>query len=171
MTNTENAVTVFTGKSLDRIIQEGGSQSWKLDASRARKCEYLVCTQNAHNPEDYADGTEPHGSAFLVGRISQVSPATDGDAGRWKIEFSEYARISQLGVWTGDRNPVRYTTLDELGIDLGDATFEKVQPGTSVAAAPSSTEATSGLTIRQAKAGLAKTYDVDVDSIEIVIRG
>ncbi|MDZ7931341.1 MAG: hypothetical protein U5N21_15315 [Rhodococcus sp. (in: high G+C Gram-positive bacteria)] len=27
------------------------------------------------------------------------------------------------------------------------------------------------LTIRQAKAGLAKTYDVDVDAIEIVIRG
>lgn len=169
MSSTQNTVAVFTGKSLDRIIHEGGSQSWVLDATRARKCDYLVCTQNAHNPEDYADGTEPHGSAFLVGRISQVSPATDGDVGRWKIEFSEYARISQPGVWTGDRNPVRYTTLDDLGIDLNDANFEKVQTGGATAQSP--TEATSGLTIRQAKAGLAKTYDVDVDSIEIVIRG
>ncbi|MBY6709064.1 hypothetical protein HQ308_19930 [Rhodococcus sp. BP-241] len=168
MTNSENAVVVFTGKSFDSILNEGGSQSWKLDAGRAKKCEYLVCTQNAHNPEAYADGTEPHGSAFLVGRISRISPATDGDASRWKIQFSEYARVNVAHAWTGDRNPVRYTTVESLGIDVNALDFEPFQ---EEPAAAETVRASAGLTIREAKAGLALTYDVDVESIEVVIRG
>ena len=169
MTTNEDTVAVFTGKSLDSILGEGGSQSWKLDAGRARKCQYVVCTQNAHNVEAYADGTEDHGSAFLVGRISRIVPATAGDPARWKIQFSEFARISVPNVWTGDRNPVRYTTLDDLGMDLADSNFEKFDDQSTSTQAPTTEFA--ALTIRQAKAGLAKTYDVDVDAIEIVIRG
>ncbi|MCZ4589608.1 hypothetical protein O4328_39250 [Rhodococcus opacus] len=169
MTAAENTVAVFTAKSPDTIIREGGSQAWKLDPARAKKCEWLVCTQNAHNPEAYADGNEPHRSAFLVGRISRISPA-DKDEGRWKIEFSQYARISQPNVWTGDRNPVRYTHLDALGVDLEGAQFQEMD-NDAVAPEPTQLMASAGLTIAQAKAGLAKTYGVEVNSIEIVIRG
>ena len=170
MTATENALVVFTAKSADTIVREGGSQAWKLDPVRAKKCEWLVCTQNAHNPEAYADGNEPHGSAFLIGRISRISPADKGEGeGRWKIEFSQYARISQRNVWTGDRNPVRYTSLDALGIDLGGTQFQEMNSVTTPEPAQSTDSA--GLTIAEAKAGLAKTYGVDVGSIEIVIRG
>lgn len=168
MANSENAVIVFTGKSFDSVLKEGGSQSWKLDAGRAKRCEYLVCTQNAHNPEAYADGTEPHGSAFLIGRISRISPATDGEPSRWKIQFSEYARVTVPNVWTGDRNPVRYSTIESLGIDVGNLDFEQFQ---EEQVRPDTARASAGLTIREAKAGLALTYDVDVESIEIVIRG
>lgn len=166
MTKTENAIAVFTAKSFDSILREGGSGEWKLDPARAKKCEWVVCTQNAHNPEDYADGNEPHGSAFLIGRISRISPAGD----RWRIEFSEYARISQPDVWAGDRNPVRYTNLSALGIDVDGLNFQKMEPATTSVTPSAATESAS-LTIAQAKAGLAKTYGVDVDSIEIVIRG
>lgn len=169
MTQTETTVVVFTGKSPEVIIREGGSEAWKLDPSRAKRCEWLVCTQNAHNYEDYADGTEPHGSAFLLGRISRISPATDGN-GRWKVEFSEYARISRLDAWTGDRNPVRYTNLDTLGIDTAETTFQTTERDTADAK-PMPPTAAAGLTIAEAKAGLAKTYGISVDSIEIVIRG
>ncbi|MBH0775756.1 hypothetical protein [Nocardia bovistercoris] len=164
MSDAENAVVVFTGKSFEKILREGGSQAWKLDPSRAKKCEWLVCTQNAHNYEDYADGVAPHRSAFLIGRISRVSPATDpGVEDRWLVEIGEYAPLAQPEVWGGDRNPVRYTTLDALGIDLEGVKFQKLERETTSAAA--------GLTIAQAKAGLAATYGVSVDSIEIVIRG
>ncbi|MFD4357491.1 hypothetical protein ACFWPX_33440 [Nocardia sp. NPDC058518] len=164
MSETENTVVVFTAKSSEKILSEGGSQAWKLDPSRARKCEWLVCTQNAHNYEEYADGSEPHGSAFLVGRISRITPATEvGVEGRWKIEFSEFARISQADAWTGDRNPVRYTTLASLGINLDGVEFHKLERN--------ETAVSTALTIAQAKAGLAETYGVGVDSIEIVIRG
>ncbi|MGY5210041.1 hypothetical protein [Nocardia gipuzkoensis] len=168
MTTTEDTVVVFTGKSPEQILSEGGSQAWKLDPLRAKKCTWLVCTQNAHNYE--AKGNEPHGSAFLVGRISRISPAPEED-GRWMIEFSEYARISQPNVWTGDRNPVRYTNLGTLGINLEGVDFQEMErdPAATKPAAPAA--ASAGLTIAQAKAGLAETYGVDVDSIEIVIRG
>ncbi|WP_137876446.1 hypothetical protein [Rhodococcus sp. Q] len=169
MTGNEDTVVVFTAKSPEQILREGGSQSWKLDPTRATKCEWLVCTQNAHNFEDYADGTEPHGSAFLIGRISRISPATDTD-GRWLIEIGEYARVSQPDVWGGERNPVRYTNFDSLGISLEDVKFQATERRDAAAAAQPSAEST-GLTITQAKAGLAKTYGVDPNSIEIVIRG
>lgn len=169
MNGTENAVVVFTAKSPETILREGGSQAWKLDPARASKCEWLVCTQNAHNFADYADPSEPHASAFLVGRISRITPATESE-GRWKIEVDEYVRISEPDVWAGDRNPVRYTNLAALGIDITGATFQKMTPPEAIAA-PTPEVATAGLTIAQAKAGLSKTYGVGVDAIEIVIRG
>jgi hypothetical protein len=55
------------------------------------------------------------------------------------------------------------------GTDLTDAKFEKFEDQSTSTQAP--TTEVAALTIRQAKAGLAKTYDVDVDAIEIVIRG
>ncbi|MFD4403971.1 hypothetical protein ACFWPH_14555 [Nocardia sp. NPDC058499] len=165
MDRNEDTVVVFTGKSFEKILREGGSQAWKLDPSRARKCEWLVCTQNARNYEDYADGVADHGSAFLIGRILRISPATDpGDADRWLIEVGEYARLDQSHVWGGERNPVRYTNLATLGIDLEGVEFQRLER--TATAAPSA-----GLTIAQAKAGLAATYGVPADSIEIVIRG
>ena len=33
------------------------------------------------------------------------------------ITFSEYAEVSQPGAWKGLRNPVRYTSFEDLGID------------------------------------------------------
>ncbi|MGW6694926.1 hypothetical protein ACWF62_14260 [Rhodococcus sp. NPDC054953] len=169
MTEVEDTVVVFTAKSPERILREGGSQAWKLDPARAAKCEWLVCAQNTHNFEDYADGSEPHGSAFLIGRISRISPSTD-TAGRWLIEIGDYARISQPDVWAGDRNPVRYTKFNDLGISLADVEFQTIERRATNTALQPPAEA-AALTIAQAKAGLAKTYDVDPDSIEIVIRG
>ncbi len=166
MTNTENTIAVFTAKNLDSILAEGGSGVWKLDPARARKCTYVVCTQNAHNAEAYADATEPHGSAFLVGKISRIIPVDD----RWRIEFSEYAAINQPEVWGGHRNPVRYTNLDDLGIEL-DGVKWLPTPQTKAAATPPQATAPHALTIQEAKNGLAQTYGVDVEAIEIVIRG
>lgn len=165
MSSTENAIVVFTAKSLDSILAEGGSGVWKLDPARARKCTYVVCTQNAYNPEAYADATEPHGSAFLLGKISRIAPADD----RWRIEFGEYAAISEPEVWGGHRNPVRYMDLDDLGIDLDGLEW---LPGPQTKTVLSSeAPAPRGLTIQEAKAGLAETYGVDVGAIEVVIRG
>ena len=37
---------------------------------------------------------------------------------RWIIEISEYAVVDYPETWGEWRNPVKYTTLEELGIDL-----------------------------------------------------
>lgn len=165
-----SAIAVFTGRSYERIIREGGSRAWVLDPSRARKYEYLVCTQN-QDAGDWADPKAPHGSAYLVGKISGVEAAPSAeDKGRFIIRISEAARIEKPNVWDGGRNPVRYTTLEELGIDPSQLTFETVP-------APERTEGegeTGGeirpLTISEAKRGLAAAFGVSPDAIEIIVR-
>ncbi|WP_245925877.1 hypothetical protein [Nocardia nova] len=120
-----DTILVFTARSAERIIREGGSQAWVLNAVWARQCRYLVCTQNQHHLDHkFSDATEHHGTGFLVGRISKLTPAV-AEPDRWLIEIDEYARINSPELWDGGRNPVRYTDREELGIDVDALQFEK----------------------------------------------
>jgi len=112
------AIVVFTARSVDEILRDGGSRDWRLDADRARNCEYLVCTQNRRNT-DFGAPTAPHGAAFLIGRVSSVVRSPD-DHARWLIKISEYVENIIPNIWGKSghlRYPVWYTTLEDLGID------------------------------------------------------
>lgn len=175
MSKIEDTIVVFTAKSPDHIVRDGGSQSWVLDLVRARQCTYLVCTQNQHNDEDYADATEPHGSAFLLGKISEIRRPI-GDDGRWMVAISAYARINVPNVWDGLRNPVRYKSLADLGINLEGLEWRPVEAVREAAPPPRSheparSEAEALLTIAEAKKRLAVTFGVKPDAVEITIRG
>lgn len=169
------ALLVFTGRGPDKIISEGGSQAWALDPRRARACEYIVCCQNRRGG-DWAGATEAHGAAFLVGKILDVVDAWDGDSGRYLIRISAFARIDVPNAWEGSRNPVRYKTLEELGIDVTRLAFEPL-PSSGQERSILSAErnparlAGRGLTITEAKDALAAYYGVPVSAVEIVIRG
>lgn len=181
----EEAIVVFTARSPQRIIREGGSQAWVLNAARAKQCTWLVCTQNRHNRDhEFSDATEQHGAAFLVGRVSGVVRSTDeGDDGkqRWLVTIREYAVIDVPGFWEHDRNPVRYLSRSELerkGIKFEALEFKPVPPKAPAAAgmpaAPTQPPAPSGvvpLTIAEARKGLAATFGVNPEAIEITIRG
>ena len=166
--SNQSTIAVFTGKSFDHILQDGGSQSWVLDRNNARRCVYLVCCRSGI---DWVEGHEPRGSAFLVGRIEDVVPSSE-IAARWLVRISEYARIDVPGVWKSWRNPVRYTDLAALGIDFTTLHFtpmpERSHP---VKGITTTSEPEQGLTIAEAKRGLAKTFGVAEDAIEITIRG
>ena len=169
-----NAVTVFTGKSTESIFEEGGSSSWVMDRTHAMGCRYLVCCRSGI---DWVEGPEPRGSAFLVGIISDIVPSPDPDLShRWLVKISEYALVAARDVWRGWRNPVRYTTLEELGIDPTVLDF-KPMPETMqlreprVKAKYAVPAESNSLTIAEAKRGLAKTFSVAEDAIEITIRG
>ncbi len=109
----------------------------------------------------------------MVGKIDDVVPSTDHQ-GRWLITFSEYAEINVPDVWKGGRNPVSYTTLEELGVSLDGVKFkpmpsrEKHPPQASHNAVGASHVM---LTIAEAKKGLAATFGVKPDAVEITIRG
>jgi hypothetical protein len=179
---SHSAIMVFTEHSLKRLLADGGSQAWVLDRGRARRCEYVVCAQNTHSP--WGDAAEPHGTAFLVGRISALVPAPDKDPHkgldkkeRWMIRISEYARIDIPNAWPGLRNPVRYTTLEELRINLDTLNFqpvprvpeERIDPPTPPS--PPSAGVVRPLTIAEAKQGLAAQFGVRIDDIQITIQG
>lgn len=170
-TKKPNTIAVFTGKSLDHILKDGGSQSWVLDRNKAKHHEYLVCCRSG---VEWVEGPEQQGSAFLVGRISDVVRSTE-TAGRWLVKISAFARVDVPHAWQGWRNPVRYTTLSELGIDPAALLFEQM-PDVDPAAQPLPLEGSASkevppLTIAEAKRGLARTFGVNEDAIEITIRG
>jgi hypothetical protein len=166
--SNHSAIAVFTGKSLDHILHDGGSQSWVLDRNNARRCAYLVCCRSG---VDWVEGHEPRGSAFLVGRVDEVVPSTE-DPGRWLVRISAYAKVSVPDVWKGWRNPVRYTALDALGIDVKGLRFQSMPAKSDVPRVESSgAVAVQGLTIAEAKRGLAKAFGVSEDAVEITIRG
>ncbi|MGH9733749.1 MAG: hypothetical protein ACRD8A_04060 [Candidatus Acidiferrales bacterium] len=166
-----SAVVVFTFKSVETLLADGGTSSWRLDRSNARQCQFVVCTRNAYHKK--VQGKEEHQSAFLIGKISDVVPSPE-NPDRYLIKFSEYARLNHLGIWKGDRNPVRYTTLAELGIDPDALRWESVPQRTERAASMpelSSVKGSAALTMAEAKKGLALTFGVKPEAIEITIRG
>jgi hypothetical protein len=174
---SQEAIVVFTAKRIERILDEGGTASWRLDRNHARRCAYVVCTRNAH--ADWAEGHEEHHSAFLVGKISDVVPCAptpenkEAPNNRYLIQFSEFARVNVMNTWKGDRNPVKYASLEELGINFSKLKWEPM-PKLSDKVGPITQFKTVGiqpLTMAQAKQGLALTFNVAPEAIEITIRG
>lgn len=164
-----DVLIVFTAKSEQRILKEGGTSSWRLDRNNARQCTFAVCTRNAY--ADWVEGPEEHHTAFLIGKIKDVVPSPE-NAERYLIQFSEFARVSIPNVWKGDRNPVKYAvSLDELGIDPSALTFEVMPDTASMMPAAAANEVTGPLTMAQAKQGLALNFGVKPEAIEITIRG
>jgi hypothetical protein len=176
---SQEAAVVFTAKSVERILKEGGTSAWRLDPKHARQCGYAVCTRNAH--ADWVEGPETHHSAFLIGKISNVVPCLpmpenhEAPRSRYLIQFSHYARVDIPDVWKGERNPVSYKSLDELGIDLLALDWEEMPKQVANELAQKVArlkEATiQPLTMAEAKKGLALTFNVPPEAIEITIRG
>ena len=167
---SSEAVIVFTAKSVERIIREGGTSSWRLDRNHARRSMFVVCTRNAN--AEWAEGQEEHQSAFLIGRIRDVVPSLEpGYEDRYLIQFSEYAQVNIPEVWQGDRNPVRYATLEELGINPLMLTWVPISATEPPPTAFRPGFPASLLTIADAKKGLALTFGVAPDAVEITIRG
>jgi hypothetical protein len=158
-----DTVVVFTRKGMDTIFAQGGSGDWVANVERLDRCSYLVATANAHSrltehPESM------HAHAFLVGKIAGVKDAPE-NPGRSIIQLSEYAEIDIPDAWGGQRNPVRYLDLSEIGIDPAQVPWKPF---------PTELEETHdpipALTIEEAKRGLSKKLGVTPESIEITIR-
>ena len=187
------SVMVLTSKDTETMLKLGGTQSWVMDADKARKADYIVCVRNTKKSPGGLSlkNRQRHGIGLLVGRISNVVPAF-GYPGRWLIEFDEYAEIDKPHLWPKKlRNPIHYISTSQLtteyGIDFDKLDFKKtpprdeafcadyVDPGykskESKTASPSaSAETESGLSIQEAKEGLAERYDVPIENIEIIIK-
>jgi hypothetical protein len=165
------AIIVFTGRSPKQILAEGGTQAWVLDPRRARMCTYVVCVQNRNTYEMFSP-TEEHGTAFMVGKISEVDfsveqpDSSEKKPKRYIIRFSEYAMINKEKAWDGSRNPVGYDDLASLGIDPDTLDFQPM-PEVQGQFIPGEVP----LTLAQAKKGLSLTFGVPPEAIEITIRG
>jgi hypothetical protein len=166
-------VVVFTNRGVGRLLDEGGSQAWKLDPNRVRKLTYLVCVQN-RNDGDWGRPTHEQGEGFLIGKISCVEKSPESETGhRYIIKFDEYAEISVPKLWEklgGLRNPVHYLNDLEKHVDVDRLEWKPVNPD-GEPRAPAAPAEGRGLDITEAKKALSMFYRVPVANIEVVIRG
>jgi len=170
---TEKALVVLTGKSRQRLLDEGGTSDWALKPAVVRNFEYVVCVRHANPPYDPGPGArpEPHGAAFLVAKIADVQfTYRDKERDRFIVTFSAIADVLVPDFWDGSRNPVRYMDVSDIksrGIDFSALKFNPFDPSRT-------TDAAAGvepLTILAAKYGLAAKFGVSIDAIEIIIKG
>jgi hypothetical protein len=163
-----SVVIVFTSKPFETMVQEGGTGYWSASKKRLEKCSYVIATKSDTLRDHFPGNTGiEQGAAFLIGKISNVTEAPNGS--RYVIQFSEYSEINIPDVWTGNRNPVAYTDMqqiqDKYGIDFSALEWKKF-PESNIKLSP----AVKPLTIDEAKAGLAEALGIDPSCIEIQIR-
>ncbi|QDU57262.1 hypothetical protein [Aeoliella mucimassa] len=162
-----DTIVTFTSRSLQEILESGGSQEWVLNRRNARNATYLVCARNANG--DHAPGPEEHKSGFLLGKISGLGPG-EWTPERFIIQISEYANIDVADLWTFGRNPIHYANLEDLGINLNKIDWKPVgsKPAAKRPAAPLRKVPVS--IFDTAKEMIAKQLGIGVDAIEITIR-
>ena len=160
------AIAVFTGKKLGDLLAQGGSGPWVGAEERVKQQQYLICVRKAK------PGTDDHGAAFLVGKIAGVQKHGFDRRGqqRWFFQISDFATLMQPGKWEW-RNPVRYTTVEDLGIELKKLKFKPAPPATVSPPMAELAPSVKPLTIAEAKAGLAAKFGVSPDAIDIHIKG
>lgn len=171
-------LAVFTCRGIQRILREGGSQAWRLSTSNASKIRYIVCVQNRNL--EWGNASHPHGTAFLVGKISGVESLKEDSKGdvRKIVKISEYAEVDVPDCWDGGRNPIAYMKLGDFGLKLDELEFKPVpvlteaerQGDDAPMAEDELPERQEALSIEQAKRGLAIGLGIRVEQIEILIR-
>ncbi len=176
----DGALIVFTAKTVDAILEAGGTQSWVLNPTSMNHIKYVVCTRNADRKYDEECGVrpEPHRSAFLVGKVSGIRKVDYRNGrDRYIILFSEYAEVSIPEFRGTERNPVTYSdtaAMQIMGLDIAKTVFKPMpKPAEELSYGPV-TDANgngAGLSIAEAKKGLAVYFGVPVESIQITLNG
>ena len=175
------ALVVLTAKSAKRIENEGGTSSWALSVRSMRDCEYVICTRNTDPEKVNEFGNKspvPHGAAFLVGRVAGLEKVRiHNGRQRYRVLLSEVADIAVPDFWDGSRVPTRYFSVEEVarrGLDLSTLVFRSLHrhpSGDDAETVSAAMASPSGLSINEAKAGLALRFGVTTDDVEIIIRG
>ena len=156
MTTPDTFVAVLTYKGVDRILREGGTQSWRADGNRLRKTPWVVCARHLHGPHKPDDYDSDHKQAFMIAEIDDVVDADDGD-GRKKITFRRFATFDGPIIPFAGKNPVQYFSLSAMGIDPEALTWKEF-----TSAAPISV-------VDRARGMIAEHYGVHPEAVQITI--
>jgi hypothetical protein len=182
MKDEVGVLVVFTAKSVDQILEHGGTRSWVLSEKSMQHVEYVVCTRNADHQFDEECGvrSEEHNAAFLVGKVSGLKKlAHYRDRDRYLVEFCEYALVDQPHFRDGkSRNPITYSDVGkcrENGIDIAELIFTPMPVPAEESDANDEAETVrahkQGLSMAEAKEGLSIFFGVPPESIQITISG
>ena len=176
-------VVVTDYRDRNKLLADRGAIRLTLNARRLAVCGYILYVHYI-KPEYYYQSSERlanSGRGILIGRIDS---ATLRHGSPFCVEIDEYAKVDVERFWEGLGNNVNYldesVILSKLNISsFDDLEWEQVadytgtqiteewleKPGVSPVAKPSS-----GLTVDEAKAGIALSLGVEPEDIEITIR-
>jgi hypothetical protein len=175
----DGVIVVFTAKTVEQMLELGGSQSWVINPKSMAGVKYVVCTRNSDHRWDDERGPRPeaHNSAFMVGKVAGLKKvAREHDRDRYLIQFSEYALVDVPNFRSGStRNPVTYSDVGQCKanrLDIESLDFQpmpEITHDTASTASPPTTK--KGLSIAEAKEGLSVFFGVPVESVQITISG
>lgn len=167
-----DTMMVLTSKSLETMIAEGGSGNWKAKRESVYRSRYIIAVRNRHS--NWSEGNEEHGAAFLIGRIDGVKKSPK-DEDRLVVTFGQYAILDKPNVWPeGHRNPVAYTSLEDLGINPDALEWEEF-PAISATDSEASAKIEAGheppaKVIEKAKLMIAKSLSIPPSAVTISIQ-
>lgn len=162
----DDTVAVTTADSLEDILAANNSAAWSLDVGKhGANLKYLICARKT------ASGKR---QAFLLCLIRNfsVDPGATSRSSRTKyaIEFHQYLGIDkEVDDWRAGQNPVRVGSLSHFlkgFVPPAPEEFETAPKKTrpySYSQAPTDR----GLTIAQAKAGLALHFGIPESAVRI----
>ena len=166
----EDTLCIRTRDSLAKILSANNSAAWFLKVKRARAAKYLVCV--SIDP----DHPQHKRRAFLVAEISEVTldSSASQERSRYAICFQRYALLEPLDqpVMTGSQNPVRWGQLaDFISVEAERLAWEDAPPKTRAYSYSTQEprEAQGGLSVEEAKRGLAARFGVPEGAITITI--
>ncbi len=168
----EDIILIRTVKSISTIINEGGLNSLYANKDKLKICKYLIATNSEHIPQKSTNNEDINrGSAFFIGKISDVRSSSDGR--RLNLKFSQYAEVNIENVWKfkDNRNPITYTSKTKF-TNTFEVRFKNLEwinfpENKSVNQIYNEIKP---LTINEAKEGIAKTLAILPSCIEIIIK-
>jgi hypothetical protein len=174
------ALTVFTAKSVEQILAEGGTSSWSLNPATMKDVRYAICTRNRTRDlgEGFEVGPEPHRSAFVVGKVSGLRKVRFANGRqRYLVCFSEYALIDVADFWPKHRSPVTYMDVPENVLNLEGLDWQPMPPPTHAvrtgdekgASAPVDDALDPKRVLQNAKEQVAKALGVPMDKVTITV--
>ena len=122
----DSAVVLLTWELFSEVIHNKKTGHWHLKPEKVLDSKYVVLCQNRPKWKEKDECRYPHGAAFMIGKIKDVHRSRDQRyRDRYEIMFDEWAQIcNHEKKWPGHRNPVWYTQLNEIGINLSELRFK-----------------------------------------------
>ena len=121
----DSAVVLFTWELFSEVIHNKKTGHWRLKPKKVLDSKYVVLCQNRPKWKGKCECRYPHRAAFMIGKIKDVHPSQDPKyPDRYEIMLNEWAQIHKEEIWPGHRNPVWYTQLNEIGINLSELRFK-----------------------------------------------
>ena len=167
---TPDSIVIFTKDKPESVIAANGSGSWRVNVEKwDGAIDWLILTNKIGDTRQVT----------LVGRVVGFEPDMGGrNPGRYAIKIDAYALMDDADLTFSSKstNPVQFRkAVDVLGFDPSAREMAPVPEQTLRQSYEDSDKLTKQppakpLTIAQAKEGLAVSFGISPDQVEITIR-